>query len=675
MSVSAQQLADLLPTAIAILNHADEPIFTNRRFRSLLTSPRNNKPLPPRSFDAWSPAVHPDDYPGLATAYQAAAGHNRPLRIEYRTRDEESASWRLLTLTPMGVAEREGFGLGDKGGGSICTIADISQEKGVELSHKRIAEEAQQRKTQQERFIDMISHEVRNPLSAILHCTEDILEAVRGHNHNHNHNYGKNKDKSQNQGQQRKQKNRAPNADDTVTHAAIAQAAETIALCVAHQKKIVDDVLTFSKLDAGMFTLSPRRVRPRRHLATSLAIFRPELRKQRIAFDYQLDNSYVDSAVDWVMADLDRMGQVLINLVSNAIKFTAQAAGERAIRVSLAAATARPPSYPPNVVFFDSDDAARGLDKTADADWGCGEIVYVMVAVRDTGIGIGDEAQKRLFERFNQATPRTETIYGGSGLGLNVSRRLCHLHGGEIGVSSKEGEGSTFGFFFTVRREREPEDWATGAEAAGDDDDDDDDDDDAEITQLCQEIQSMGNEMTGDPEETTSPAMPESPPVTHVEEVAPGAKRDARMEHTAKLVAETERSNGSSPADENRHILLVEDNVINQRIVSRKLQSLGFQVVEANNGREALEAVYARRFDCILMDQSMPVMDGNAATRAIREFEKEKTVDHIPVLGVTANVRAEQQQEMLQSGMDDVIHKPYKMEELTKKIQELLDDS
>ena len=106
--------------------------------------------------------------------------------------------------------------------------------------------------------------------------------------------------------------------------------------------------------------------------------------------------------------------------------------------------------------FFESGEHALRLDATTTPEWGESPVAYVMVAVKDTGIGISDQAQKRLFERFDQATPRTESVYGGSGLGLNVSRKLCHLHGGEIGASSGEVEGSTFGFFFKVRRDTEP---------------------------------------------------------------------------------------------------------------------------------------------------------------------------------------------------------------------------
>jgi signal transduction histidine kinase/CheY-like chemotaxis protein len=633
-SISAQELADMLPTGVAILNHRDQAIFTNRRFRDLMTSDN------PRSFDRWSQSIHPGDYDRVATAYHDASRAQHPLRIEYRTRDDD-CPWRLLTLTPMAADERARFGLASADG-AICTIADITQEKTAELSQRKIAEEAQQRKTQQERFIDMISHEVRNPLSAILHCTEDILDAV----------------------------NRSDSLTDANTNSTIAQAAETIGLCVAHQKKIVDDVLTFSKVDAGMLTLTPRRVQPRAHLARSLTMFRPELRKENIEFEYMLDHSYEEQGVDWVMADLDRMSQVLINLVSNAIKFTAKSGGEMKVRVSMGASTSRPPSYPPNVVFFNSDATALGLDRTRGPEWGEGPMAYIMVAVRDTGIGIGDEAQKRLFERFNQATPRTESIYGGSGLGLNVSRRLCHLHGGEIGVSSKEGEGSTFGFFFAVRKSESTDAVGLASQTAQDD-------------QTCRNILSLGDEMTNGDHQMTSPAISQDPEVTYIEEINPACKSDGRKNHTAKIAESTDSSESSAPDTQskeendnkphNQRILLVEDNIINQRILSRKLQTLGFSVTEANNGREALDAVKKDHFDCILMDQAMPVMDGNSATKAIREFEKEQPAEytHTPVLGVTANVREEQQEEMLQSGMDDVIHKPYRMDELTGKIGQL----
>ncbi|KAJ5545609.1 hypothetical protein N7494_003194 [Penicillium frequentans] len=611
---SAQDLADMLPLGVAILNQNDESIMVNRRFRELMTC------CSARSFECWSQSIHPEDFDRVVTAYLETLHSKHALRIEFRTRSQIPL-WRVLMLAPLDDADTHRLNLSD--GGFICTIADITQEKMAELLQMDIAREAQERKQQQERFIDMISHEVRNPLSAILHCTEDILEAVKD-----------------------KEIAGLPVAN-------IAQAAETISLCIAHQKKIVDDVLTFSKLDASMLTLSPRKDQPKRHFAQTLSIFRPELRKQDIQFEYKLDNSYADCGIDWVLADLSRMGQVLINLVSNAIKFTAKA-----------------------------------HNATTTPEWGEGQVAYVMVAVKDTGIGISDHAQKRLFERFNQATPRTESVYGGSGLGLNVSRKLCHLHGGEIGVGSKEGNGSTFGFFFRVRRDVEPSSLHQPNHEH------------SEIDHLCGGIQALSNKVTGVNNRTKSPEIPENPTITHIAEISPEAASDDKYMHTLELtnqakpgepsasrcqiirpdlkVDEFSRSSGASKAigvksdtREARHILVVEDNIINRQIVSRKLRSLGFHVTEATNGREALETVQSDDFDCILMDQEMPVMDGKSATIAIRNLGRESTAK-IPILGVTANVRATQQIEMLDAGMDDIIHKPYRTNDLFEKINQVM---
>jgi two-component sensor histidine kinase len=193
-------------------------------------------------------------------------------------------------------------------------------------------------------------------------------------------------------------------------------------------------------------------------MADTLKIFQPELRKKNIDFSYNIMPEYDECNVNWVMADLVRVSQVMVNLMTNAIKFTTKSERKKKIDIEVAASIERPSSYPPNVVFFNTDDLAIKTDATGNPEWGDGEPLHIMVAVKDTGIGISKENQAKLFERFQQATPKTGQTYGGSGLGLNIARKMCQLHGGEIGVSSVDGEGSVFGFFFRVRRSGEPED-------------------------------------------------------------------------------------------------------------------------------------------------------------------------------------------------------------------------
>jgi signal transduction histidine kinase/CheY-like chemotaxis protein len=680
------RFAEMLPNGLAILNHKAEAVFVNQTFYELTTHRGAD-----RSFTSWPQSIHPDDYSRVIGAYHEAFTSQQRLRTEFRAYGQQSP-WRLLLLTPLGDENLRHVSLREYGG-FVCSIVDISSEKSAELTQRKAAREAQERKEQQERFIDMISHEIRNPLSAVLHCAEDIIDAVRARQ----------------------------SCDIELSD--VIEAAETIILCVSHQKNIVDDVLSFSKLDASMLSLSPRSIQPKRQLGNILRMFQPELRKQDVQFEYGVDASYLACSVDWVVADHVRIGQVLINLVSNAIKFTAKKDGEKKVTVSMGASTERPKSYPSDVVFFDPEDHEYRMDATVTSEWGNGEALYITVAVEDTGIGISDEGQKRLFERFRQATPKTEEIYGGSGLGLNISRKLCHLHGGEIGVSSREGQGSTFAFFFKVRRSGFPTERLSRADAEGEADD------------MKRKLHALGNEtddyMDVDGLNALRRACSEPLDVRRSREssivqfeqgaaVSPPRVEDAEKEHSGandkrpslsrdylssesilsssdlsktpdstheerkdSAIPEAPPASGTQKRDTSwrAHVLLVEDNVINQRILYRKLESKGFNITTVNNGREAVLAAQqaasssaspSSMFDCILMDQEMPVMDGNAATKAIRKLEAQGAIKHIPILGVTANVRGAQREEMMLAGMDDVIHKPYRIEDIVDRINHLV---
>lgn len=368
--------------------------------------------------------------------YREAFKERRDVKVDFRcvSGDEgerndpdqpENDEWRMFLLRPLNSTKTSGY---------ICAVVDITELKTAELAQERTALDAKDRKQQQERFIDMVSHEIRNPLSAVLHLAEEIKETSKA---------------------------MESNGPEPGQIAEIVDCAETILVCVSHQSVLVDDILNFSKLDSAMMSLAPSVSQPKWVLSKQLKVFQAELKNNRIGFEYAMDASFAEVGVDWVVADLARIKQVLVNLMTNAIKFTSRMNGDRTITVTMAASVERPRSYPPEVVFF--DDYNEEGDQTRGPDWGDGPALYLMVAVKDTGIGISSQDQARLFERFRQATPKTSEKYGGSGLGLSISRKLCQLHGGDIGVGSNEGQGSTFGFYFKVRRASPPQDGSATA--------------------------------------------------------------------------------------------------------------------------------------------------------------------------------------------------------------------
>lgn len=456
---------------------------------------------------------------------------------------------------------------------------------------------------------------------------------------------------------------------ENIPVADIVEACETIALCVSHQKTLVDDILSFSKLDSSMLSLVPRTTQPKWQMSESLKIFQPELRKRQIGFDYKIDPSYDKYEIGRVTADLVRISQVLVNLMSNAIKFTARKDGERKISVDVGASITRPTSYPPDVVFFESDTQVNTMDTTQSSDWGNGEALYILVAIRDTGIGINKENQVKLFDRFRQATPKTEEMYGGSGLGLNISRKICQLHGGEIGVSSKEGSGSTFGFFYKVRRCE-----------------DQDKEDSMKPDELRNSLKVPDDYARGPKSDKDHPDTLTDPRVEAT------SNADNRWQNTVEITTDMRKDKttkvdnpekGTHRDESALKVLFVEDNLINQRILKRKMQGKGFEVTTANNGKEAVDAFRSAAstesespaFDCVLMDQEMPVMDGNSATRAIRDIESKDSLPRIRIIGVTANVREEQQQQMREAGMDSVLSKPFTINDLVDRVREVANKS
>ncbi|KAF1851062.1 putative histidine kinase HHK12p [Cucurbitaria berberidis CBS 394.84] len=700
-----QRFAELLPNGLAILDKNAEAIFVNDGFFELTTNKGQNE------FRAWPESIHREDYDRVMAAYREAFEGQQELRIEFRcatdaANDTAGGAWRMFLLKPLGDDPEVGF---------ICAVVDITEIKEAQLTQERAAREAQERKEQQERFIDMVSHEIRNPLSAVLHLAEEVMEITR----------------------EITKKIGPGHADISGQIADILDAADTILLCVTHQNTLVDDILSFSKLDSMMLTLVPRDVRPKWDFSKALKVFSSEFRAKSIDFHYAMDISYDEQRVDHVIADMNRMKQVLVNLITNAIKFTSKKNGERKIVVSMGASTERPTSYPPNVIFFSTEEDSLHTDATVTSGWGKGKPLYLMVAVKDTGIGIDRNGQEKLFERFRQATPKTQERYGGSGLGLFISRKLCQLHGGDIGVSAVEGEGSTFGFFFKVRQSDETsEDGRPPIQSRSNSENSNTSSNRTDIPVLRPPRPSYSranSNLQSIKENHERPAIQtltshegvdrrnvieslENPPTEYVAESHPAASGDRRYKETERIAesiapgssapeqkseelekGETQRqenaaeeishTQSSQRSESKKSLLLVEDNLINQKVLRRQLQSRGFEVFIANNGQEAVDSVAERgkiasgnpnhsdHFDCILMDQEMPVMDGNAATQAIRALQRAGKAGYSHILGVSANVRDAQTEGMRDAGMDEVISKPFKVDDLVRKITGMISDN
>jgi CheY-like chemotaxis protein len=299
------------------------------------------------------------------------------------------------------------------------------------------------------------------------------------------------------------------------------------------------------------------------------------------------------------------------------------------------------PDYPQLYKSFDYVPKRNLADDLPIGDiWGPGQILYLHIDVEDSGCGLTTNEKEALFEKFVQASPRTHSRYGGSGLGLFISRQLTELHGGQIGVLSEAGVGSTFSFFLQ-----------------------------------CKRI-SHGNDRP-----RRSSKHLERPPISRHHGSSNSivlASPDLHFK-TFKLDIPL-----SPSTREKLNILIVEDNLINQRVLSRQLIKAGCVVSTADNGHFALEHLTQTHFhksktfglplSIILMDWEMPEMNGLTCSKKIRQMQKDGELKaHVPILGVTANVRPEQIDTAIESGMDDILSKPFRVPELLEKIWEVLE--
>jgi CheY-like chemotaxis protein len=457
---------------------------------------------------------------------------------------------------------------------------------------------------------------MRNPLSAILICSDDIRDTLTQHDF--------------------RQTDQAVVAD-------CIEAANNIALCVQHQKSIVDDILTVSKLDSNLLLITPVPAQPIAVVQRAMNMFKPEVQAKNIDFVFRPDPSLVDLNIDWVLLDPSRLLQITVNLITNAIKFT-QAEPTRCISVHVSASMAEPDGYGKGFQFVPTRGVPL-LDVTTGEDWGAGDLLYLRVEVQDTGCGLTPEEKALLFERFAQASPRTHAHYGGSGLGLFISRQLAELHGGQIGVSSQAGVGSTFGFFIQCKRTVSSSRPIVSRTLT------------SQSTDHAEKNRDLAASVSG---------MDIKPPT--LKEILAEAPKDAPPQAAEE----------PGPL----HILVVEDNIVNQKVLAKQLKKAGCVVTTADNGLYALTELKktlcctpdGTPLSIILMDWEMPEMNGLECAREIRRMQEDgEIVGHVPIIAVTANVRGEQIATARESGMDDVVSKPFRVPELLVKVKDLLE--
>ena len=217
---------------------------------------------------------------------------------------------------------------------------------------------------------------------------------------------------------------------------------ESLNLCAKHQKRIADDVLQMSKLSMNLVSLTITPFDPLVETRNVIRMFEQEAFVKNIAFKFTLEHGYHDLQIGWVSADPIRFSQVLLNFISNAVRFT-EKSSIREIEVRLDAAKEEPiVSYP---LVGTNSPVPHISENPSSAE--IGDRVFLIVSVADSGVGLTPEERANLFQKFSQASPRTHIEYGGSGLGLFISKSLVEVQGGRISLESEKGKGTTLTFY------------------------------------------------------------------------------------------------------------------------------------------------------------------------------------------------------------------------------------
>ena len=325
-----QRMAESAPQGMYMFDSEGRTLHVNDRYLAIVGQTREQH----TTRDAWKDQVHEDDLEKFSEAWHTLL-QKKPVTIEYRLKRRwhsvddrtgdnlDNETWLLANAFPD-------IGADGKVVNVMGWLTDISHQKLADKLQAQRLNEALENKRQSENFIDMTSHEMRNPLSAILQSADSIVHTlttigmpILGEN-----------------------MSLSPDTADEII-----DAAQTVILCAQHQKRIVDDILTLSKLDASLLLISPDKVQPPVLVKKALEMYKSELVHADIETTLCVEQSYKDLGVDWIVLDPSRLLQVIINLLTNAIKFT-QYAKVRNITVCLGASLERPTGQHHHVKFI-----------------------------------------------------------------------------------------------------------------------------------------------------------------------------------------------------------------------------------------------------------------------------------------------------------------------------------
>jgi PAS domain S-box-containing protein len=574
----------------------------------------------------------------------------RPMvaRVERETWPDRDDTWVSSTKAPL--LDNEGHVVGTFGISRDITELKHTQE---ELRRARDAADAASRAKSE--FLANMSHEIRTPLNAVIGLTELLLDT-----------------------------------DLTDTQQEYLQMVQNSGESLL---ELLNDVLDFSKIEAGKIELAHAPFNVRDRISDTMKSLAVRAHNKGLELNCAIDPNVPIRLV----GDANRLRQIIVNLVDNAVKFTDE--GEVLVDVRCEAV---------------SRDQAK-----------------LQVSVEDTGIGVPADKQEQIFEMFQQADSSSSRSYGGTGLGLAIASRLVELMSGRFGMTSVPGHGSTFCFTATFHI-------AHDVAAAAPDRSEDFagrrilvvDDNATNRKTLTDMLTVWGvtpaaaanaregfdrlaaGARGGDPFEVVLLDI-DMPKVDGVE-LASWIREDKELKGTPLIMLTssnrpidfelrptlgiagsllkpvkhselfellTKVLNASTTKSENVNrtetaraarlcgvnVLLAEDNVVNQKLSIAVLEKLGCRVTLAPDGREAVAACGDGQFDVILMDVQMPTMDGYEATRKIRQLEA-KTGRHTPIIALTAHALRSDRAACLESGMDDYLPKPVRVNELANKL-------